>query len=149
MPKFEVKKFKKQMGHEGPGYHCQLFMDGRHIAECFDEGNGGPVLVQYDTAEARQTVYAHIKSLPPYHWEKDQYTEAHDSPMDEELFMMVLVEDFQNRKDCQKKTLFKLGGKKPGLYQINKPYSPEIAKFLRDKYGADLVEIVNETLVRE
>lgn len=154
MPKFEIRKFKSQRGHEGPGYYCELWMDGKHIAECFDEGNGGPVLVQYDSPEVRQAVYAHIKTLPPHHWEADQWSEAHDSPMDEELFMMELVEAFEIdkmfKRKCKTKTLFRLKGDKPDEYHIYaKPFTAVLADGMRKHYGDTLLEIINERFLAE
>ena len=90
MPKFEIKKFRSQRGHEGPGYYCELWMDGKLAAHCYDDCNGGSPIVHYVSPQVRHRVLAHIKTMPPYHWEADEYNEAHDSPMDEELFLLQL-----------------------------------------------------------
>ena len=51
------------------------------------------------------------------------------------------------RKQCQGKTLFRLQGDENGKYWISKiPYSPLVKAQLQAKYGAKLVEIINETL---
>jgi len=51
------------------------------------------------------------------------------------------------RSQCKTKTLFRLEGDKEGKYWvIASPYSPMLKMRLESKYGAKLVEIINETL---
>ena len=151
MPKFEIKKFKSQRGHEGPGYACELWMDDKLAAHCYDEGRGGSPLVQYVSGDVGRQIRQHILTMPPYHWEKSKWEEAHDSPMDEELFMLQLVCAFETQKtyirQCKKQTLIRLKTDTPTQYHIyKKPYTPELATQIRKHYGDQLAEIINETL---
>ena len=51
------------------------------------------------------------------------------------------------RKQCQTATLFRLQGDELGRYWVSKiPYNPIVKTQLQAKYGAKLVEIINETL---
>ena len=154
MPKFELKKYKGQVGHEGPGYACELWMDGKLAAHCFDEGNGGSPILQYVSPEVRRQIQEHISTMPPFHWEADDYHNASDEPMTQELFMLQLVEAHETRKtfvrQCKTKTLFRLKSDKSDEYHICKQaYSPIIVEWLRKQFGDNLVEIINETLAKE
>ena len=153
MPKFELKKFHSNQGHEGPGYACELWMDGKLAAHCYNEGNGGSPIMHYASGEIARTIRAHILTMPPYHWDADEYSEEHDSPMDEELFMLQLVCDYETRKtyirQCKKNTLIRLKTDKPCEYHVyKKPYTPELAAGIRKHYGDQLAEIINETLAK-
>ena len=64
MPKFELKKFKSQMGHEGPGFYCLLYVDGVKGAEAINQGDGGMVYWHWFDADAKRKFDEHLASLP-------------------------------------------------------------------------------------
>ena len=148
MPRFEIKKFHENRGHEGLGYDCDLYMDGVLVCHSNNEGGGAPDMHRFVSKEMREKVMAHIATLPPHHWdESDMHLD--DSPMDMDLFMMELICEFQTNKtwkrQCRTKTLFTLVGDKKDEYHIHKQaYSPKVAEGLRKHFGDKLVEIINE-----
>lgn len=148
MPKFEIKRFHENHGHEGLGYDCDLYMDGVLVCHSNNEGGGGCDLHHWASKEMREKMLAYIATLPPHHWdESDLHLE--DQPMDMDLFMMNLICEFQTNKtfkrQCKTKTLFTLKSDKRDEYHIHKQaYSPAIVAGLRKHYGDQLVEIINE-----
>ena len=149
MPKFELKKFHENRGHEGMGYDCELWMDGKLAAHCNNEGGGGPDMYHFVSKDMERKVMAHIATLPPYRWEATEFTEAHDSPMNMDIFMMELICEFQANKafkrQCKTKTLFRLKGDAADEYHLSKQvFTPKIAEGIRKHYGDQLLEIINE-----
>ena len=150
MPKFEIKKFHENRGHEGVGYDCELWMDGELVCHSNNEGGGGCDLHHFASVEMRKKMDAHIATLPPHHWEEG--FDMDDSPMDMDLFMMNLIAEIQENKafkrQCKTKTLIRLKGDKPGEYHIYKQaFTPKLAEGIRKHYGDQLVEIINERFV--
>ena len=148
MPKFELKKFHENRGHEGLGYDCELWMDGKFVCHSNNEGGGGPDMHHFASREMEEKVMAHLATLPPHRWTKDDI-DMEDSPMDMDLFMMELICEFQANKafkrQCKTKTLFRLKTDKPNEYHVHKQaYSPKIAEGLRKHFGDQLLEIINE-----
>lgn len=64
MPKFEIKHFRSQRGHEGPGFYCILWVDGVKAAEAIDQGDGGCVHWHWFDQEAKRKFDEHVASLP-------------------------------------------------------------------------------------
>jgi hypothetical protein len=148
MPKFELKKFHENRGHEGLGYDCDLYMDGVLVCHSNNEGGGGPDMHHFVSKEMRDKVMAHIATLPPHRWTEDDI-DMEDSPMDMDLFMMELVGEFQANKafkrQCKTKTLFRLKTDKPNEYHVSKQvFTAKIAEGMRKHYGDQLLEIINE-----
>ncbi|MCK9459472.1 MAG: hypothetical protein M0R80_07530 [Proteobacteria bacterium] len=146
MPKFELKKFHKNKGHEGEGFYCELWMDGAYVATVIDEGNGGTPLYQWGSREAREKVHAHIASLPDKQYPAAYGMKAWSVKADEETFICDLVELHHIKKACKKHTCFHLKGQEGTYSELNRPYSPEIAAQLRKEYGDKLLVIYNESL---
>ena len=156
MPRFELKKYHKNMGHEGEGFACELWMDGALAAHVIDEGSGGSPLYQWADREMARKVLDHVKTLP-----EKVYPAAHgmvefSRPADQESFIWDLVEayldDKRVRRAAKTKLLFKLksdAGTDVAYRTLKAPYSEQAAEFVRKKYGDDLLEIINETLAKE
>jgi hypothetical protein len=159
MPRFELRKYHKNMGHEGEGFACELWMDGALAAHVIDEGGGGPPLYQWASRETAAEVLDHIKTLPEKTYPADPkhgINEAFSHPADQESFIWDLVaahlEDKRVRRAAKTKLLFKLksdAGTDVAYRTLKTPYSEQAAEFVRKKYGDDLLEIINETLAKE
>jgi len=156
MPRFELKKYHKNMGHEGEGFNCELWMDGALAAHVIDEGGGGPPLYQWASREMAQKVLDHVKTLPEKVYPAAHGMEAFSRPADQESFIWDLVaahlEDKRTRRAAKTKLLFKLksdAGTDVAYRTLKAPYGEQAAEFVRKKYGDDLLEIINETLAKE
>ncbi len=144
--KCEIKKYRKNMGHEGEGFYCQLWVDGKLAAHVTDSGNGGSPLYLWVDKKAREEVHAHIATLPP----KQCFCkgmEPWSQKADAETFIVDLIARHKLKKTCKTKTVFRLKGQEDGdYYEMKAIYSPQIAQEIRQKYGDTLLEIINETL---
>jgi hypothetical protein len=157
MPRFELRKYHKNMGHEGEGFACELWMDGALAAHVIDEGGGGPPLYQWASRETASKVLDHVKTLPEKVYPADPkhgINEAFSHPADQESFIWDLVaahlEDKRTRRAAKTKLLFKLksdAGTDVAYRTLKAPYSEQAAEFVRKKYGDDLLEIVMEVQV--
>jgi hypothetical protein len=71
---------------------------------------------------------------------------------DPDIFVAKLIdcyiEDRDYRRKCKTKTIFFLKSEGDNRYAFfNRPYTPELAKMIREKHGDDLKEIVNERYI--
>jgi hypothetical protein len=158
MPKFQIKKFHQNMGHEGPGFACELHMDGKLLAHVYDEGNGGSPLYQWESREVADEFHAYLKTLPDKVYPADPecgIAKPLSVKADEETFINDLVEAHERDTEqkamvraCKKKLLFRLksDGRNIAYHTLDASYSASTANFVRQKYAADLLEIINETL---
>ena len=147
--KFEIKKFKSQMGHEGPGFFCHLYVDGVKGAEAIDQGDGGMVYWTWFDQEAKRKFEAHVASLP-----EREYGEGMEGTYkpDADTAIVDLIAEFETRKTftrkCKTKTLFRLKGQKPEeYYEMKVAFTSQVAENLRRKHGDNLAEIINETVM--
>lgn len=65
-------------------------------------------------------------------------------PVTPDGFVAELINKYELRKQCKRKTLFVVKDK--GTFSIKKPYSLEIKQYLEKRYGDELVKIINEEL---
>ena len=152
MPKFEIKHFRSQRGHEGPGFYCILWVDGVKAAEAIDQGDGGCVHWHWFDQEAKRKFDEHVASLP----EEDIGHGLGKCKPDADTVIVNLVCEYEMKKkrlarikrDIKKHCCFRLkseAGTDTDYHTLNYPYSPKAAEWLRTKYGDDLAEILNET----
>ena len=156
MPRFELRKYHKNMGHEGEGFACELWMDGALAAHVIDEGGGGAPMFHWASREMASKVLDHVKTLPEKVYPAGQGMDELRVPADQETFIWDLVEAHRLRQKCKRaaktKTLFRLKsdeGTDVAYRTLSAPYSEKAVLQLKTKYGDDLVEIINETLAKE
>lgn len=146
-----LKQVKTFRGREGTGFNANLYRDGNKVATVDDHGNGGPIDVHfldgnghYNVATPESTLLdAHVKALPQ---EKCFGTMLDVSV---ESFLGSLFDDVQEEKRlrrlCKTKIVLKLKSNKPGeVTCISQAYRPVHKAKLEERYGGDLVEIINE-----
>jgi len=149
MPKFELKKFKSQMGHEGPGFYCLLYVDGVKGAEAINQGDGGMVYWHWFDADAKRKFDEHVAAQPEREMGLEFGLPSMMKKPDADDIITNLVCEYELAKafarKCKTKTLFRLKGDKPDEYrELKVAYSLAVADQLRRKYGDQLVEIINE-----
>jgi hypothetical protein len=149
MAKFEIKSFRSQRGHEGPGFYCILWVDGVKGAEAINQGDGGRVHWSWFDQEAERKFKEYVASLP----EREMGLEfglpsMMKKPTADDVIVDLICELETRRafqRKCKTKTLFRLKGDKADEYRVLKvAYSPAIAEQVRRNYGDQLLEIINE-----
>jgi hypothetical protein len=139
MPNLEVKSFKSQRGHEGPGFYCVLWVDGAKGAEAIDQGDGGMIYWHWYSPEAKRKFDEYVASLP----EREMGLEfglpsMMKQPTADDVIVDLICE-LEVRKTlkrkCRTQTLIRA---------IKAAFTPAVAEQIRRKYGDQLVEIINE-----
>jgi hypothetical protein len=148
MPKFEIKNFKSQRGHEGPGFYCILWVDGVKGAEVINQGDGGMCYWHWFNKEAEKTWVDHVAAQPEL---EDEFG-GKPYKQDQDTVIAGLVDDYEIRKHlvrlCKTKTLYRLK-KDDSVWEMRVRYAPEVGAKLRAKHGDNLHEIINETMKQE
>ena len=148
-PKFEIKKYHKNMGHEGEGFNVELWVDGVLTAYVIDEGCGGCPLYQWVDFDKMKVVQESIAAHPPKVYPKYGSDEEFSVKYDQDTFINDLVDEFlvarTFKRKCKKKTCYKLKSQKAGsYYEMAAVFNAEVARKLREKWGDDLEVIYNE-----
>lgn len=134
--KFEAKKLKTWVAHEGPGYSCELLADGKKIASCSNDGDGGPDRIYFVSSEVRKDMESYLATFPK---RKSQF--GGEYAMDMEWFMAKMVDDVRDgqalkryvtarMRDLKTKTLMKFKNE-PTYRTIKRPFSPTLLMQMR------------------
>ncbi|HCE42885.1 MAG TPA: hypothetical protein DET40_05005 [Lentisphaeria bacterium] len=138
---YEVRNIKTFMGNEGHGFNAALYRDGMKVADVHDMADGGCYSYYFKEEAERKIFFEYAR--------KNSATDEIE-PWDSYVAGMVdaYLLDRKLRRLCRKEVLFRLQGDKEGLFHtLSRQYSQETAAELRRKYGASLVEIVNERYI--
>ena len=157
---YSVKKVKTFRGMEGEGYNADLYRDGKKIAFVIDEGCGGETRFEWlDLGVPKVDIIHHGYGTEPITYkgtpeeklfvelaDSQTYTfDGHTGRKNADILVGELITIFLTKRDCKNKTVFRLASDGEGIERtIKAKFTPEIATHIRTKYGADLVEIVNE-----
>lgn len=163
MSKYEVKGVKSWTGRDGYGYECNLYRDGKKVARVLNEGNGGQTMFYWADTEAPKVEVTHdfygkevTRKVSPEEaallehvkgMTYEFYGETYDHS--DETFVGGLVDEYEEAKQfkrwCRKSVVFRLKGDKEGAWRTMKAkYDERAVKFLKDKYGDKIEEILNE-----
>ena len=100
--KYEVKNLKTFNGHDGGGFECSLYKDGKRIGTVFNAGYGGCHEYTFADRTIEATVRAELTALAV---EQDSevagYTEADD------IYIEHLLESYENNRQAKKGILFR------------------------------------------
>jgi len=141
---YNVKGVKSFRGMEGYGFNATLYRGKIKIAFVIDEANGGCYHYDWFNRAEDKILRDHCESLPK------EVVYDMEIAVDSDMLVGALVDKYENDKRfsrlCKKSTLFRLKGDPDDGYQVykNTPYNEFMKKFLIDKYGDTLEEILNE-----
>lgn len=147
--KLELKAFKMHAGlsNETTAFTANLWMDGRLVAECENDGRGGPNAVHWlgkDAKENEKRFSAHVKSL--HHEENGKAQQA----LTEDFFISNLVEEAAAKQwrynQAKRKVLFRLQGDEEDAYRTyaikTKEERVQAYDQILGKHEAEVIEIV-------
>lgn len=169
---YSVKNVKAWDTHDGGGFTATLYRGPKRIALVIDHGMGGCLEYEWLDREGSKIEaelharYGPVKStyvrrMTPEENALREYAAAQPPEIselfpegldvDEDQVVAGLADDYLTyqhlKRHCRKKTLFATKDTPEGEYQtILHEYCPEVRAFLEEKFGDDLVEIVNERL---
>lgn len=155
MTKVTFKKFihSVSQSEETNAVVGDMCLDGVRVATFRNDGKGGSHLVVPVDQHSRDLIRAfaeELKGCEPMHYE------GMTLEWDLDFFIATLagkyIEWQHAKRHRRTKTMFEI--RKPGAtkttgMQVNAAYTPEVRKYLKDKYGDSLVRIINDTLHQE
>jgi hypothetical protein len=148
-PKLEIRKYKSIKGYdEGDPFNCELWVDGKHVANVSYDGHGGGYNYTHASGPKKgiwwgdcpehDHLMAWIKTLPKI----DSFGMKIEPDLD------ILVDDeiqkLEVRKLCAKRTVFQKPGEE-GWFSVKEPFSPKSRAWVCARYG-DSVVFANETI---
>lgn len=153
MSKFEIRSLKTFRGVEGPAFDCILYVDGVKAADVLNDGWGGCYRWTWLNKEAKVKWDAYVAAQPeePYGFGMDG-TFKPDGDFVVEGLVMALQDRKKMLRQMKTLTLFRLkGDKEKGLayHSVKMPFDHKAIEWLHKKFGDELVEIINETLLAE
>ena len=144
-------KIAWNMSEETTAFTATLYIDGKKAAYVKNEGTGGDNHPRFTDRELEKEFHEFCKNLPPEYLDDDDdepYPMTYDSFLGNLLSEWILNDDW--KKACKKGVVYTLTSHKDGEYMLWKvPYSPEMAKRVREQYSetGNLKEIINERFI--
>ena len=136
--KCELKNVKiaSNLSRETIAFAASLWIDGKKAADYHNDGNGGCNIGSFDDPKLGKQFHKWCESLPA---DKSKYG---DLPMNEDLFISLLVEDYENQRwvksQTRTKIIFRLKGDGEGSWRTLKVSKGQdrgaARKWIDDKY---------------
>jgi hypothetical protein len=137
------------MSEETTAFTATLYIDGAKVAYVKNEGTGGDNHPRFMDRELEKEFHEFCKSLPPEYLDDDDdepYPMTYDSFIGQLLTEWISNDDW--KKACKKGLVFRLKNDNGDQYRKTKgKYSPELASAIRERYGDDLIDIINERFI--
>ena len=143
-------KIAWHMSEGTTAFTASLYIHGKKAADVKNEGRGGDNHPRFMDREVEKGFHEFCKSLPPRDYGMDADGAFNETyPMNYDSFIGdLLAEWIENddwKKACRKGLVFRVKSDNEDQYRTTKgKYSPELASAIREKYGDELVEIINE-----
>ena len=144
--KVELKNLKinKRLSEETTCFSATLYVEGKKVAEVTNRGCGGNNDYHVIDKQLFDKFKEFLKTLP------DVETVWSPTPikMDVDLYVDFLMNKMEVEKLCKKGLVFRLVGDEQGVYRtLTGPISDEGRQWLRNKFGEQLAEIVNDRAI--
>lgn len=170
-----VKNVKSWTGRDGIGTECSLYRDGKKVARCLDDGNGGEMHFEWADWKAPKVdiniTVSDYKAEPDANGDRPEIPHTYRGTPEEKLLaeyantqtdstygkpmrkdagwvVSELCDAYERNKRLKNKTGFVvLENGRETEYTMNTPYTPEVKARLEAKYGDKLVRILNTEFV--
>lgn len=139
--KAEIKAYKSKRGEETPCFELKLYINGNFAATVKNHGTGGHNIYHWENATLKAIFDRHIRHLISQGKFKFDF-EQNDQ------YLEQLIEELELKKWCKKSTVIKLKTHKDGEYlQLGQTYSSSVKEYVVNKFGDELIEIINERFI--
>jgi len=125
-----VKSVKTWKSPDGGGFSCNLYMDNKKVAECYNDGMGGMTIIgPWKSREIAAAWDAHVDAQPPVTWSKAEKERApflRDIPADSDTVLDRMVDDYNLARDLKRwskkgtQTPFRFASDDDGAWRIFK-----------------------------
>lgn len=134
-------KVHNDMSEETACFSATVYVNGKKVGTAKNDGRGGcnDYWIDKDIS---------LKAL--FDWAEQETGETFESL---DWYLYGLIDKWEQEKTfkrwCKTQTVFQLKGDAEGEYRtVKMPYSPQIVKAIKAKYGNELTEILNERFVK-
>ena len=136
-------KIAWHMSEGTTAFTASLYIDGKKAADVKNEGRGGDNHPRFMDRELEKEFKEFCLTIP---YPGESYSMTYDS------FIGILLDEWIENDDwkkaCRKGLVFRVKSDNEDQYRTTKgKYSPELASAIREKYGDELVEIINERFI--
>lgn len=147
---YAVKGVKTFMGMDTQGYNCNLYRKGKKIASVIQDGSGGGTFLDF-TSKTEEKEFSTFSQQfkEPWGFKRLPHMEE-EMTYNEDITVDVLVTDWELKRRCKKHVCFTMTDKKGEVGEFeyrNTKYSENFKVQMHNKYGKDLIEIINERYV--
>jgi hypothetical protein len=138
------------MGTEGYGYNCNLYRDGKKVAEVVDTADGGAVNFYWEAKGEAELFRQYALTLPPIDMSRWGMANV---PQDIDTAIGGLVDEYENtkrlKKLCSTNWVYKFKNHKSDEIACFKKNHPDIRKVIETKYEGQIVECINDRFQKE
>jgi len=136
-------KIAWHMSEGTTAFTASLYIDGKKAADVKNEGRGGDNHPRFMDRELEKEFKEFCLTIP---YPGESYSMTYDSFIGILLGEWISNDDW--KKACRKGLVFRVKSDNEDQYRTTKgKYSPELASAIREKYGDELVEIINERFI--
>lgn len=157
--KIELKRisYNARLSQETAAFAADVYVDGKKAGSAENSGHGGNTNVHLHllSAEERAKVEAWCNAQPPHVYPASGDMKEFSVPYNLEQAVDNFLYDWLEKRDtiaqykrwCKKSLVFRLKGDEKDKWRTLKgPYSQAAKDWVTKKYGAEVEEILNETL---
>ena len=136
-----IKGLKNFKGHEGePLFQCTITKNGKKVGFFSEDSWGGNAQLDMISKVEEKALTEYAKSVDAEPWEESYHS-----------FIAKIADELDQQKwykrNCKKKTLFRIKGMKEGEWKtVNHPFEPRVKDFIVKKYGKKVDFILNEAM---
>ena len=136
-------KIAWHMSEGTTAFTASLYIDGKKAADVKNEGRGGDNHPRFMDRELEKEFKEFCLTIP---YPGESYSMTYDSFIGILLGEWISNDDW--KKACRKGLVFRVKSDNEDQYRTTKgKYSPELASAMREKYGDDLIDIINERFI--
>ena len=136
-------KIAWHMSEGTTAFTASLYIDGKKAADVKNEGRGGDNHPRFMDRELQKEFYEFCTTLP---YPGESFNMTYDSFIGNLLSEWIENDDW--KKACRKGLVFRLKSDNEDQYRTTKgKYSPELSSAIRERYGDDLIDIINERFI--
>jgi len=136
-------KIAWHMSEGTTAFTASLYIDGKKAADVKNEGRGGDNHPRFMDRELEKEFKEFCLTIP---YPGESYSMTYDSFIGILLGEWISNDDW--KKACRKGLVFRVKSDNEDQYRTTKgKYSPELASAIREKYGDNLIDIINERFI--
>ena len=144
---YKVKAVKSFMRLEGYGYNCNLYRDGKKVAEVINMADGGEVNFNWKDDKELHLFAEYTGTLPMIDMSK---WGMEPLPASMDMAVGQLVDEYEDRKRlkslCTKNWVYKMKGQEEGTFATLRKGNPKMKMAIETKFKNQIVECLTDRI---